>query len=109
MFGRKKYRASVAISAIGQSQCRQGGGGGGAVGVPLSPGGGELGCLLIGHSYVLAGAIWSSAGALSWAWCTQRHNMCISQTLRGSLAIRRTLLAASAGQAAASSAGSAMT
>src|SRR5215472_402574 len=53
--GSRMYSPSVAISAIGQSQCRQAGGGGGAVGVGLSPGGGALGCLLIGHSYARPG------------------------------------------------------
>ena len=33
--------------AIGQSQCRQAGGGGGADGLGLSPGGGGVACLLI--------------------------------------------------------------
>ena len=35
---------------IGQSQFRQVGGGGGAVGLALSPGGGGLACLLMGSS-----------------------------------------------------------
>src|SRR5215470_11568675 len=41
----------LAKSATGHSQWRQPGGGGGAWPAGLSPGGGELGCLLIGHSY----------------------------------------------------------
>ena len=51
MPGRNKYSSTIATSAIGQSQCRQAGGGGGAVRTGLSPGGGELGCLLISHCY----------------------------------------------------------
>src|SRR5215469_1888370 len=68
MPGRKNHSTSVAISAIGQSQCRQPGGGGGAVGVGLSPGGGGLGCLLIGHSYAFDGAFWSCGGLARDGW-----------------------------------------
>ena len=41
-----------AISAIGQSQCRQRGGGGGADGAGLSPGGGGVTCLVTALSLV---------------------------------------------------------
>src|SRR5260370_33361136 len=48
--GRKIYSSTTAMSAIGHSPFRHPGGGGGAVGTGLSPGGGGFGCLLRSHS-----------------------------------------------------------
>src|SRR5262249_48481169 len=48
----------------------QAGGGGGAVGAGLSPGGGALGCLLISHSYAPQVAFWPQA-----AFVRQTHSI----------------------------------
>src|ERR1035437_4985214 len=57
------YSSTVARMAIGHSQCRHAGGGGGAVRTGLSPGGGGIGRLLMAHSYVSMRRRWYSAPA----------------------------------------------
>src|SRR6202044_1310955 len=47
--------------AIGQSQCRQAGGGGGADGLGLSPGGGGVACLLNVQPYSCAASLMCSS------------------------------------------------
>ena len=51
--GQEQEQHQAASSPIGHSQCRHAGGGGGAVGVGLSPRGGDCDCLLISHFYAL--------------------------------------------------------
>src|SRR5215475_4668511 len=61
--------------AIGHSQCRHLGGGGGAVRTGLSPGGGGFGCLLMSNCYA-SGPVsrnWSAPSAIPGRGAPARH------------------------------------